>query len=212
MPPTPESILRTFMEDPRWPPGAMTYHELQGLVFALASAPGPLPPAAWMPIAAPLKQCASPEECEAFQSALMDVYGATHAAVIERRAALPADCPFRQPPLANLEHDAPVAQWSRGFMVGHLSMKPSWDTSLPQHVVAEFKALLLTLGFFATRESAERLCVVTGSHATEAAAVVAECFPAALSAYAQYGRTLQLLMATPDVDAAVGRQQTTGIH
>jgi hypothetical protein len=50
---------------------------------------------------------------------LMALYNSINEAVVEDRAALPADCVFRTPTLANLEDRAPVAEWSRGILRGH---------------------------------------------------------------------------------------------
>ena len=54
----------------------------------------------------------------------------------ERRR--PADCEFRDDVLANLDKDAPIAQWSRGFMQGHQWLEESWDTYVPDALDDEF--------------------------------------------------------------------------
>lgn len=44
------NALRPFLEHPDRPPGTLQYHELQGFLFALASAPELVRPSEWMPM------------------------------------------------------------------------------------------------------------------------------------------------------------------
>jgi yecA family protein len=44
------NALRLFLEHPDRPPGTLRYHELQGFLFAIASAPELVPPSEWMPM------------------------------------------------------------------------------------------------------------------------------------------------------------------
>ena len=201
MPNTPESILRALVESPRWPGDSISYHEMQGYLFALASAPGTITPAAWLPITDPLVRCASPEEVDECKSALMAVVNSVRAAAREDRVTLPDDCPLREPPLANFEGTAPVALWSRGFMMGHQSMQREWDTHFPKQAWEQLEAILITLTFFGSRSFAQRLCRETRSEVSDVASAAARCFPTAISTYAYYGRMLQLEMSNRGVSA-----------
>ena len=207
---TPESILRALVESPRWPSGSISYHELQGYLFALASAPGAITPAAWMPITAPLVRCASPEEVDECKSALMAVVNSVRAAALEDRVTLPDDCPLREPPLANFEGTAPVALWSRGFMMGHRSMQAEWDTHFPKQAWEQLEAVLITLSFFGSRSFAERLCREGRSDVSEVASATALCFPTAISSYAYYGRMLRLSMSARGVGVVSNKAARPG--
>ena len=122
----------------------------------------------------------------------MALYNSISAAVHEARAALPADCPFRDPPLANLEDDAPVAQWSRGFLRGHQWLEESWDPYVPTQLDEEYASILLALSFFASKKLAEQFCAETGKEDLAAmAATISKIFPDALAGYSHFGRSIQ---------------------
>ena len=45
-----EAELKRFLADPGRPLGTLSYHELQGFLFAIAAAPDMVRPSEWMPI------------------------------------------------------------------------------------------------------------------------------------------------------------------
>ena len=47
-----------------------------------------------------------------------------------------------------------MAQWSRGFLLGHEWLEELWE-DLPEGLVEELDAILMALGFFSSREMAE---------------------------------------------------------
>jgi len=151
MPKSPGAVLRAFLGDPRRPADTLRYHELQGFLFAVASAPELVKPSEWMPIVFGDREpeYASLEEAREVIGQLMAVYNAVNATVAEHRAALPTDCAFRSDPIANLDDDAPVAQWSRGFLRGHQWLEESWESYIPAELDDDFAAMLMTLSFFA---------------------------------------------------------------
>ena len=189
--------MRSFLADPRRPPGTLAYHELQGFLFAVTCAPELAKPSEWLPIVFGDKDAGyeTLEEAREVLGELMALYNSMNAAVAEDRAALPIDCAFRSNLLANLEADAPVAQWSRGFLRGHQWLEESW-TFVPKTLDDEFAALLMTLSFFASRQLAEALCAETEHGDLEAlAATMRQVFPNALAEYAHLGRAIhQVLM------------------
>jgi hypothetical protein len=85
----------------------------------------------------------------------MALYNSINEAVGEDPAALPADCAFRTPILANLEDHAPVAEWSRGFLRGHQWLEESWEPYVPEDLEEESAATLMALSFFASSKLAE---------------------------------------------------------
>jgi hypothetical protein len=50
----------------------------------------------------------------------MTLYNEINAAVIERSVTIPPGCEFRDETSANLDEQAPLSQWSRGFSLALL--------------------------------------------------------------------------------------------
>ena len=203
MPPSPEAILRAFLENASRPSNTLTYHELQGFLFSVASAPDLVVPSEWMPIVFGDQgaEYASLEEARQITSALMAAYNSITAAVHGGRATLPADCPIREQPLANLEDDAPVAQWSHGFLRGHQWLEESWDAYVPKALDEEYASLLMTLSFFASKELAEAFCAEAGNPDLVAmATTIIKVVPEAIAEYAHLGRSIQQVISEAEAD------------
>lgn len=187
------AALKHFLHDRRRPDGTLRYHELQGFLFTVVSAPDLVVPSEWMPVvfgdhAAGYADMA---EAQRILNELMALYNSVNASVVAGHAMLPRDCRFRRHILANLEEDAPIAEWSRGFVLGHQWLEESWER-LPSELDDEFAVMLMTLGFFASREIAEAFRIETGSATLEEiATMMRRVFRTAVAEYAQLGRTLQ---------------------
>jgi uncharacterized protein len=187
------SVLRSFLDHPARPGGTLRYHELQGFLFTVASAPELVRPSEWMPIVFGEHEAGyeSLEEAEAVLGELMALYNSINNEVGENRAALPADCIFRAETLANLEDTAPVAEWSRGFLRGHQWLEESWEPYVPDDLEEESATTLMVLSFFASRKLAEVFLAETGQHDLKAMAeAVRSVFPDAVSSYAHLGRSI----------------------
>lgn len=65
---------------------------------------------------------------------------------------MPADCVFSDDVLANLDAEAAIGQWSRGFMRGRQWLEELWESCVPNELDEEFAAMLLTLSFFASAD------------------------------------------------------------
>ena len=196
-------VLRAFLADPRRPPGTLTYHELQGFLFAVACAPELAKPSEWLPIVFDGHDAGygTLEEAREVLGELMALYNAVNAAVTDR-PALPSDCVFRSNVLANLDPDTPVAQWSRGFLRGHQWLEETW-TLVPKKLEDEFAAMLMTLSFFASKQLAEALCAETEQGNLEKLAVtMRRVFPSAVTEYAQLGRTIHQVLMEEQRDRA----------
>jgi uncharacterized protein len=131
----------------------------------------------------------------------MALYNEINAAVLEERAVLPADCHLRPRALDNLDDSAPLAHWSRGFMIGHQWLEELWEVELPEDLDQEIGTVLMTLSFFASRDLAEAF-QAQGALRTESLEATAESllrvFPEALAEYAHLGRSvLGAIPATP---------------
>jgi uncharacterized protein len=186
-------------------------------LFAVACAPELVKPSEWMPFVFGEHEAeyASFEEAQAIIGELMALYNLVNGAVFENRAALPPDCRFRADTLANLEDDAPIAQWSRGFLRGHLWLEEVWDAYLPGEIDEDYVLMLMALSFFASKRLAEAYCAETGGRAiSEMAETMRDVFPEAMAGYAQLGRSIQRIVmeeestaSEPAVSNKVGRNE-----
>ena len=150
-----------------------------------------VPPSAWLPIIFGEEEAsfASPAEAKRILGQIMALYNTTNAAVLDPPTLLPADCPLRADVLANFEDDAPIAQWSRGFLRGHQWLEQLWE-DLPDEVAEELDATLMALAFFSSRQMAEDFHDedTSGEQSFEAMAqTIHRVVPRAVAQYAEYG-------------------------
>ena len=197
------SALQAFLEHPSRPAGTLRYHELQGFLFAVASAPELVLPSDWQPIIFGDKEVdyASLDEAQEILGQITALY---NAAVRDAPSRLPADCPLRDDVLANFEDAAPIAQWSRGFLRGHQWLEQVWEEYVPKDLAAELAATLMTLSFFSSRELAEAfLAENTGEEQSleSAAVTIHGVLPRAVAEYAHIGRSIATAMLEHDAEA-----------
>ena len=203
--------LRVFLEQPTRPAGTLTYHELQGFLFAVVSAPELIQPSEWLPIIFNEREAGyvTLEEANAILGHIMALYNEINTAVLEERVVLPADCHVRSRALDNLKETAPLAHWSRGFMIGHQWLEALWEVELPEDLDQEVGSVLMTLSFFASRDLAEAF-QAEGALRTETLEATAESllrlFPDALAEYAHLGRSV--LGGVPATAAQAPRRVT----
>ena len=133
-----EARLKAFLARPTHPEGTLSLGELRGFLFALASAPELVKPSEWIPFIFADEEPGfrDMEEAEEVMGALMHLYNAVNESVRAKGPRLPPGCVFLDPPMANLEPEAPVSQWARGFSAAHMWLEAAWDRYLP----AEFEA------------------------------------------------------------------------
>ena len=192
------STLRAFLDDPSRPAGTLRYHELQGFLFTVVSAPELIAPSEWLPIIFGEEDAgfATSEEAEEVLGQIMALYNTINAAVLDPPTLLPADCSLRDDVLANFEDEAPIALWSRGFFRGHQWLEELWDVELPEEVDEEFHATFMALTFFASRQTAENFVAETEEHSLDTLAeAMVQVFPEAVASFAQIGRSLQEILA-----------------
>jgi uncharacterized protein len=191
---TPAALL-AFLEHPARPAGTLTYHELQGFLFAVVSAPELVQPSEWLPIIFNEHDAgyATLEEANAILDHIMALYNDINTTILEERVVLPADCHVRSRALDNLKETAPLAQWSRGFMTGHQWLEELWEVELPEDLDQEVGTVLMTLSFFASRDLAEAFQaegVLRTQSLGATAASLLRVFPEALAEYAHLGRSV----------------------
>jgi uncharacterized protein len=193
VPTRPRAGLRAFLEHPRRPDGTLLYHELQGFLFAVLSAPEVVLPGEWMPAIFNDGEAGYQNlgEARRILRELMVLYNAVNAAITEEQVSLPDDCRFREDILSNLDHDAPIAQWSRGFMTGYEWLEDTWEPYLTGDLSEEFGTMLLVLSFFSSRNIAEAYRVELGiASLEEMATTMREMFPAMMYDHATLGRAI----------------------
>ena len=206
LPASDPSTLRAFLEHPSRPAGTLSYHELQGFLFTIVSAPELIQPSEWLPIifAGEDVDYANVEQAEALIGQIMALYSTINAAVLDQPALLPADCPLHDDVLANFDDDAPIAQWSRGFLHGHQWLEELWEETVPEELDDELGSILMALSFFSSREIAAAFHgeSTTGEQPFEATAdAIHQVLSTAVAQYAHMGRLIAEVLAEHDAEA-----------
>ena len=132
-------------------------------------------------------------EAEEVMGSLMHLHNDINRFVRAKGSRLPAGCVFLDPPMANLEPEAPVSQWARGFSAGHMWLEDAWDRYLPEEMEEEMGAALAALSFFASRSMAEKMAdEFSGADVTVEglAEMFRRVFPDAAMEYAGLGRVI----------------------
>ena len=133
----------------------------------------------------------------------MALYNTINAAVLDTPTLLPADCPLRDDVLANFEDEAPIAQWSRGFLRGHQWLEELWKETVPEELDEELDATFMALSFFSSRQLAEDFLAETapGEQSLETMAdAMHQVFPRAVAQYAHMGRSIATVLAEHEWD------------
>ena len=188
------ALLRTFLSSPQRAKGTMTYPQLAGFLFSMANAPELIPPSEWMPIAFNDQDAGyeTRDEAERVLQAMMALYNDCGRERTEGSAVLPPGCEIRPQPLDNLDADALLSQWARGFLAGHAYLEEIWDECTPDELDKELGSMLMVLTFFASPRLAEAYHKEgKGKTSLEhLAGTIVRIFPDALIEYAHLGRTI----------------------
>lgn len=149
------SRLVSFLGDPTRPEGTMSYYQLAGFLFAVLCCPDDIETSEWLPLVFNESDPNFRRDTDAdeFLPLIMALYNHINRGILEGDPALPPRFVQRADPLANLEPDAHIGQWARGFLGGYHWLEESWDT--PKENEIELNAAFLVLTFFADREHAE---------------------------------------------------------
>jgi uncharacterized protein len=94
---------------------------------------------------------------------------------------------------ANLDNEADLSKWARGFAVGHTWLEELWEDCIPDELDSELGAILMVLSFFTGREVAAELMSESGAEADgpdEMAARMIEILPEAMAGYSHMGLTI----------------------
>ena len=148
------------------------------------------------------------EEANEILAGMMHLYNDVVRLARSESARLPGDCEIRDDALANLEDDAPLAQWSRGFLHGHQWLEESWQPYMSGELEDEYAALLMTLTFFASPSLAEAYADESHSDLKELAPTIARLFVDAVREYAYVGASIQQVLAESDAPPGEARRAT----
>jgi uncharacterized protein len=206
--------LRGFLEDPNRPTGTFGVHELQGFLFAVVNAPEVIMPSEWIPevFNGSEIEFETMDEARSINLALMDVYNSVNEASLGD-SLLPPGCIVGVDAMADFDEQAPLSQWSRGFLAGHQWLERMWESyqSVARGLAAEededddeseepeldeaLGTIVLMLSFFSSRRLAEAFATDTGSELATIAIVMHEGIPEAVREYVALGRNIQDIVA-----------------
>jgi yecA family protein len=205
------SALSAFLADSARPEGTLSFHELQGLLFAVACCPELVLPAEWLPIISNDEDMGYEDldEAERTLNQIMALYNQINTSVIERDDSMPIGCEFLPETEANLGSEAPVSQWARGFTLGHNWLAEAWEAILPDEddeLGQELGACMMILSFFGSVQLAEALYDegdgqhrrATRQSFEQFAELMRKLFPEARRSYAHLGRTIAEVLARPE--------------
>jgi yecA family protein len=186
--------LDAFLAAPERPPGTLSYHELAGLLFAVASSPDVVQPWEWLALVFDEQPgFATVEEVREILPVVMALYNHLTAGVLEGTTALPPGCVVHDEPLANLDSEAALCQWARGFADGHDWLVETWEAYLSEELDDEMSASFTVLSFFASLELAQAYRDEMNAHDVsleELAGEMLAALPQAMQGYAGIGREL----------------------
>ncbi len=204
--------LDAFLSNSARPEGTMAPVELEGFLFAVAAAPIPVMPSEWIEFAfgGEMPEFDSVDEANHLFGILLSLYNAINADVRYRNGRLPASVMFREEVEENVEPDAPLSQWSRGFVQGHFWLREDWD-EFGDDLDEEWHAAVSTLAVFADKSLAEDALEEALEEAREGmseislADIIDEAwifFPHSLMAYCRGGVSIQKELRDPEHDPA----------
>ena len=215
--PSQKQLLTEFLASPERPEGTLTYHAVQGFLFAVACAPELIKPSEWLPAIFDDQeaQYASMEEAQSVLQALMALYNDVNAQVFEGHVALPDDIPLETPALENVGNTTALGQWSKGFFWGHDWLVELWDQYTPGELDEELGSSLMILSFFYDRKLAEAYhqeAVSSGGLSLdEFAQKLLGMFEAAMRSYAHLGRSIAAALAEqPPLQEPYERERKVG--
>ena len=116
--------------------------------------------------------------------------------------------------LANFGDEAPIAQWSSGFLLGHQWLEELWQEYLPEELAEELAARMMTLSFFSSRALAEAFVAEnTGEEQSlEAAATTIHGILRAVAEYAHIGRSIATALMEHGAEAPEPARTATVGH
>lgn len=193
-------ILKSFLDAPERSPDSMGYAEAAGFLFALACAPELVEPSEWLVIVIDPDNAAeaSLESKKSITASLMSLYNEMTHQVKQDEVQLPPDVGFLDDSMANLEPDASVSQWARGFRSGYFLLEQIWADYIPEEIKEEFGYQVTVLSFFSSQSLAKSLYEEVDNKEETFDSLVdnmQRIFPDALNGVAGLGNTIHQMIA-----------------
>ncbi len=193
-------LLAKFLESPERPEGTLRFHELQGLLFAIASSPETILPSEWLPLISNEADLnfAGQDEAQQILGLVMTLFNEVNTSVLDRSNALPPGCAFAKDILENFDDDSSISQWSRGFTSGHNWLAEVWEGIPLGELDEECGATVMVLSFFESKRLANAYFKDMKPRKRKSgvdtfenfARTMREMFPDALASYANLGRSI----------------------
>lgn len=192
-------LLQSFLDAPERSPDSMSYAEAAGFLFVVACAPELVQPSEWVPIIIDPDNAAetSLENMQTIMGGLMSLYNELNRQVQEGDVKLLPGCSFRDNPMANLEPDASIRQWSHGFREGYLWLEEMWSDYTPEEINQEFVYQLAVLCFFRGRAMAADLLAESNNKDITLEGMAEDMkriFPDAMRGFALLGHSIQQVL------------------
>jgi len=194
-------ILTPFLLSAQHPEGTLTFHEVQGFLFTMACSPELIKPSEWLPLIFNEQEAyyASPEEAQVVLQALIDLNNIINEQVQTGEVTLLDDITFNSPAQDNIGATTIVAQWSKGFLLGHNWLYETWNYYIPDELSEELGSTMMVLSFFSSQSLAQtyyrELAQSSGQTFEQFATVMQDTFENALMSYLHLGRSIQTALS-----------------
>lgn len=192
-------LLKEFLASPQRPEDSLSYYEVHGFLFAIACSPEMIRPSEWLPLIFNEKDAgyANMEEGTSVLQQLLDLYNTINGPVMMGDVSLPSDMTIQTSALENIDGD--LAQWCRGFNLGHEWLIELWNEYTPGELDEELGSSMLVLSFFSTHKLArayhQEFAEASGQSLEDFAQTLLDMFKDAMNSYANIGHSIQIALA-----------------
>ena len=204
-------LSKRFSQRPNDHPARSPIASYRGFLFAVATSPELIQPFEWLPEIFDGGEAgyADLHEAQFVLGEIMRIYNEVNAAVLEGDDVLPADCEMQTPAHANLEAEAPISQWCRGFVAGWQWLEETWDAYVPDQHSDEFASLLMVLSFFSSPTFAQALrdeMEAPKKSLEELSTTMGGMLPEAAAEFARLGSLMRVVVAEAEAEAQTSRR------
>lgn len=189
-------MLEKYFSRPARPKGALNYSETAGFLFAVVCCPELIMPSEWLELIFKGEADTSIEEGRQVTMAILSLYNMILEQVEGESMELPPGITVAAKPMANFETDAPLSQWSKGWITGHDWLYDVWDENLSEALDTELSSIMMILSFFSNPEVARKIHkeFTSGKESFEdMVGNMLELLPGAMYAYANMGRAIEVV-------------------
>lgn len=207
-------LLERFLADAA-DEGALSLPEAAGFLFAVAAAPEPVPGPDWMPFVLGEAAFDDEQQGKAVNQALRALLAWVDEQAIAGESPMPSGLDSAHAPADNIGEQSPLGQWSRGFSFGHQWLESAWHDRVPESLEEHYRAAVLALSFFSSRQVAEACCQQAGAreNVESMAGHMLKLLPQARGIYFDLGRAIrQALEDEEPAGRGTSRDRKNGLH